>query len=302
MTDPLTHPEPAAVSKARFLLAGLLQLLVAAVCLVGAVALYRGLVDPWIDSVFSLGAPTASLVRRCGVFLAIVGSYWAFVRLYERRAVSELMLRWRWILLTAAAGSLSIGVTILVLYATGRYELVAYRGFAQAGGVLAQIGVAAVLEEVAFRGILFRLLETRLGTLAALVGSSVVFMVSHLANGGVRPVTALTVTLAGLLWALLFVLSRNLWVAAAHHCCWNATIFLVGVPLSGVEEWRALAPLATVDHGPRLWTGGGFGPEDSLVNLVVMTVLCLALWRLARRATAPTAPPASVSSPPPSPA
>jgi hypothetical protein len=81
------------------------------------------------------------------------------------------------------------------------------------------------------------------------------------------------------MWTCVFILSRNLWVAAAHHSCWNATIFMIGLPLSG-ENWRALAPLVTVSHGSILWTGGAFGPEDSLVNVAVSTMICAALWRL----------------------
>jgi hypothetical protein len=84
------------------------------------------------------------------------------------------------------------------------------------------------------------------------------------------------------MWALVFIVSRNLWVAAAHHCCWNATIFLIGLPLSG-EDWRAQAPFETVSHGSILWTGGAFGPEDSLINLLVSFAICAALWGLARR-------------------
>jgi hypothetical protein len=81
----------------------------------------------------------------------------------------------------------------------------------------------------------------------------------------------------------VFIVSRNIWVAAAHHFCWNATIFMCGLPLSGSENWRASAPLMSVTHGSDLWTGGAFGPEDSLVNIVVSIALCAALWRLARR-------------------
>jgi hypothetical protein len=64
---------------------------------------------------------------------------------------------------------------------------------------------------------------------------------------------------------------------------WNATIFLVGVPLSGSEDWRARAPAETVVAGSDLWTGGAFGPEDSWISLVVSAVICAVLWRLARK-------------------
>ena len=269
--------------KSRFLLKCFLKLCVAAACMVAAIATYRFLLHPLIESALSLGEHASSIVRRVNIFVAVVLSYWAFVRYYERRAAQELsLLPWRWIVLAAVAGSLSIGVTILVLYATGHYQLLSFRGFDQATGILATIWIAAVMEEVAFRAILFRILEEGIGTRAALVASAVIFCVAHLTNNGVHWVTLLSVTLAGLMWALVFIVWRNIWVAAAHHCCWNATIFMIGLPLSG-EDWRAQALFETVSHGSVLWTGGAFGPEDSLVNVFISIVICTALWRLARR-------------------
>ncbi|MGH9867955.1 MAG: lysostaphin resistance A-like protein [Candidatus Polarisedimenticolia bacterium] len=246
------------------------------------IAAYRLLLHPLIASMLSLGEQSSSIVRRVAILAAAPLSYWAFVRYYERRKAHELALRWRWTLIAAAAGALSIGVTILALYATGHYQFVAFRGFGQAPGVLGLIWIAAVIEELTFRGILFRIFEETIGTRAALVVSATIFSVAHLANNGFRWVTLLSVTLAGLMWAGVFILSRNIWVTAAHHACWNATIFLIGVPLSG-EDWAAQAPLATVPHGPVLWTGGAFGPEDSLINLAVCTAICAALWRMALR-------------------
>ncbi len=277
------------MSKSRFLLKCLLKLCVAAACLVAAIATYRFLLHPWIAFAFSLGEHASSIVRRTGIFVVAVLSYWAFVHFYERRAAQELAPRWRWIALAAVAGSLSIGVTILVLYATGNYQLISFRGFGQAPGILATIWVAAVLEELAFRGILFRILEEGIGTTAAWLGSSVIFCVAHLANNGVHWVTVLSVMLAGLMWGAVFILWRNLWVAAAHHCCWNAMIFLIGLPLSG-EDWRAQAPFETISHGSVLWTGGAFGPEDSLVNIAVSLAICAALWQLVRRTGRPLPP------------
>src|SRR3954454_13118226 len=109
------------MSKTRFLLKCLLKLCVAAACMVAAIATYRFLLHPLIESAFSLGEHASSLVRRTNLFVVVVLFYWAFVRFYERRAVQELALPWRWIGLAAVAGSLSIGVTILALFATGHY-------------------------------------------------------------------------------------------------------------------------------------------------------------------------------------
>jgi len=266
----------------RFLLRQGQKLILGAVCLVGAIAVCRLFVRPEVLSALSFGETASSAVRRAVLFAAAVLSYGAFVRFYERRSVTELSFRGRFTLVAAAAGALSIGLTILFLYATGHYQLVAFRGFDGSAGALVTIAIAAVFEELVFRALLFRILEETFGTSGALFGSAALFSVVHLTNNGVHAITPLTITLAGLMWAGIFIVWRNVWVVAAHHACWNATIFLIGVPLSG-ENWQTLAPWETAVRGSDLWTGGSFGPEDSILNIAVMTLLCAALWWIGRR-------------------
>lgn len=268
------------------LAAGLLQLLVGGLAQVGGLYAWRFLAHPAIVTAWSLEEPVVTITRRLGVLIAGVASYWAFVRLYERRPVAELRLRLGWTLVSGLAGALSIGLTLAFLFASGHAVALSWRGFATSGDVLVQIGVAAMLEELLFRALLFRILEERAGTRWALVVSALVFGVAHAANGGFSAISLVSVPLCGLLWAGVYVLSRNVWVAAAHHACWNSAIFLSGLPLSGQEGWRAQAPLVTQYRGADLWTGGAFGPEDSLVNVVVCALLCVALWRLAARSDA----------------
>ena len=86
-----------------------------------------------------------------------------------------------------------------------------------------------------------------------------------------------------LLWAGVFVLARNLWVVAANHAAWNFTILLSGMPLSGIEDWRKLAPLESRFAGPDWLTGGMFGPESSLLVIVSTTIAVALLLRAARR-------------------
>ncbi|MGE0812669.1 MAG: lysostaphin resistance A-like protein [Vicinamibacterales bacterium] len=270
------------MSRGRFLLAGLAQLLIGAAVVQAAMVLFRFALHPAVVSALALGPPAASATRRLGVFAAAVGSYWAFGRWYERRPVPELRLDWRWILAGAVAGSLSIGTPIALLYASGHYQLTSVRGLDGVGDVLFVILVAAVIEEVTFRGLLFRILEQRLGTRLAVVVSAAVFSVAHYANNGFTTTTLIAVVLTGVMWSGVYMTSRSLWVTAAHHCCWNATIFLTGLPLSGQDEWRRQAPFVSDYHGSVLWSGGAFGPEDSLLSIGLCGVLCIALWRLAQ--------------------
>ncbi len=84
----------------------------------------------------------------------------------------------------------------------------------------------------------------------------------------------------------MFILTRNLWVVAAHHAAWNFTILLSGVPLSGIEDWRRLAPLESRFAGPDWLTGGMFGPESSLMviastAIAIVFLLCAARQRKA---------------------
>ena len=270
------------MSRARFLLAGLVQLIVGAGVVQASMVLFRFVLHPALVSALALDVWAASATRRLGVFAAVIGSYWAFVRWYERRPVRELRVEWRWILAGAVAGSLSIAAPIALLYASGHYQVTSVRGLGGVGDVLLVILVAAVIEEVLFRGLLFRILEERVGTRVALAVSAVVFSVAHYANNGFTLTTLIAVVLAGLMWSGVYVVSRSLWVASAHHCCWNATIFLTGLPLSGQEEWRRQAPLVSEYHGSVLWSGGAFGPENSVLSIGFSLVICLALWRLAR--------------------
>lgn len=269
------------------------ELLLASGTVLGLMHGYRLLVLPMLVSAFSLDEATTSLVRRSGIVLCLLVAYALYARLIERRRLRELSeLRPAPLLIAAGAlsGALLIALCLLPLYALGAYQIDVYRGW-QPGllNVAALILIAAMLEEVVFRGLLFRILERHLGTWWALALSSLLFSAQHIGNidgdaGAVSAlVTVVTVALLGALWALVFVLARNLWVVIAHHAAWNFTILLAGVPLSGIEDWRAQAPLQTLDKGPDWLTGGAFGPEQSLLTLTAVTVAVLALARLARR-------------------
>lgn len=248
----------------------------------------KGLV-PLIDTVFHPGADLLSAIRRACIFLAAVAGYWAYVHWHEKRDVTELRLRPVPLLLGGASGAALMAVPIALLFALGAYQLVLFRGASPAlMGAAVLIVIAATLEELVFRCVLFRVLERSWGTWAALAMQAVLFALQHLENvtqGGTADVITMlaTATLAGLLWAGVFVLTRNLWAAAANHAAWNFTILLSGVPLSGIEDWRAIAPLESHYAGPDWLTGGMFGPESSLLVIVSTTVAVVLLLRAAQR-------------------
>jgi membrane protease YdiL (CAAX protease family) len=279
------------VARQRLHVAGqmLASLLVGGVAVLGSIFVFRQGLLPLIDTMFQPGPEWLSAFRRAGILLAAVAGYWAYVHWHEKRQATELRLRPIGLMLGGAGGAALVGIPIVVLFALGAYALVLFRGVLPGLlGVAVLIGIAATLEELVYRCLLFRVVERAWGTGVALAAQAVVFALGHLENmeqgqAGDVVVMLVSVTLLGLLWAGVFVLARNLWVVAANHAAWNFTILLSGVPLSGIEDWRALAPLESRYAGPDWLTGGMFGPESSLLVIVSTTVAVVLLLRAARR-------------------
>lgn len=289
---------PGGAARRRLRVAGRMfgSLLLGGAATLGSILLFRQGLLPLIDAVFQPGPDWLSAIRRTGILLSAVAGYWAYVHWYEKREATELRLQPVRLLLGGAGGAALVALPIAVLFAFGAYELLLFRGPSPSLlGVAALIGIAATLEELVYRCLLFRLLERAWGTGVALALQAMVFAVAHLENveqGGAAVVVTMlvSVTVLGLLWAGVFVLTRNLWVAAANHAAWNFTILLSGVPLSGIEDWRDLSPLESRYAGPDWLTGGMFGPESSLLVIVSTSIAVVLLLRAARRRGAFIAP------------
>lgn len=265
------------------------KMLVVLAAIVGAMHAFRLLLLPQLQSMFHLDDPATSAVRRVGILLAVILAYWVSVRLIEKRAIVELRVAPIGIALGALSGAALISLATALLFSAGVYEVTAVRGL-QSGllGVAGFIVVAAMLEEVAFRGVLFRMLEGAWGKLPALWLQSLLFALQHMGNvEGAGPVALLTTfisaSLTGAFWALIFVHTRNLWIVGANHAAWNYAIMLTGLPLSGLDDWRALAPFESRYNGPDWLTGGAFGPEASALTMVLLAFCLTALFREARK-------------------
>lgn len=268
----------------------IVRLLLALAAFTAALQCVRLLLVPAIQHLLEPDDALSSLLRRGAVVVLAVLAYWAYARLIEKRAVVELRPAPRGIVLGAASGAGLILLCMGLLFAGGVYAITEVRGW-QYGlvNVAGIILVAALLEEIVFRGILFRILESGWGTLPALWLQSLIFAFVHIANVEDRAssmevvTTMLSGTLLGAMWTLVFVISRNLWVATANHAAWNFSIVLSGLPLSGLESWREFAPIAGDYRGPVWLTGGVFGPEDSVLTMLAVAGCVLLLYRWAKR-------------------
>jgi len=144
--------------------------------------------------------------------------------------------------------------------------------------------VAGVAEEIVLRGVLFRYVESLLGTWASVAISAVIFGGLHLSNENATLTGAVAIALeAGVMFAVLYALTRSLWVVVGVHAGWNLMQGLgLGIVVSGSSD-TGMGFLVSNPTGPEFVSGGGFGIEASVVSVVVWLLVAAYLsWRLVR--------------------
>ena len=207
-----------------------------------------------------------ALLSVIAVHLAYIG----FVRAVERRRPDELSgpgaARELGAGIAVGAGLLAISIGIIA--ALGHYRVTAVNPVSAIGPALAMSLSAGYIEEVLFRGVLFRIVEESLGTWIALAITSLLFGFAHALNPNATLFSSFAIALeAGILLGAAYVLTRRLWFVIGIHFAWNfcqGGVF--GVSVSGLATDGLLESELS---GPALLTGGQFGAEASIITLVL---------------------------------
>jgi membrane protease YdiL (CAAX protease family) len=107
--------------------------------------------------------------------------------------------------------------------------------------VLTMILFVGVVEEFVFRSSLQTVLQERIGQVAGLVLTSIIFGFMH--SGYHLPLELLYVTLAGMAFGLLFWFSKSLPIIALAHGVTNISLFLVAPLNQEVLPYLIIGPL-----------------------------------------------------------
>ncbi|WP_433814640.1 lysostaphin resistance A-like protein [Flavobacterium johnsoniae] len=222
-----------------------------------------------------------NLLKGLFVSFSCILSYILFFKKYDKRAITEFSAK-------GLAKNLTIGIligfvlqsfTILVMYLNGNYCVVNINPVSFILIPFAIMFTVAIIEEILVRGIIFRIVEEKLGSYISLTISSVLFGIFHLANPHGTIISGICITTAGFMLGAAFIYSRNLWFPIALHFAWNFTQSgIFGAITSGNEKTSSL--LEAKIQGPEFITGGEFGPEGSIQAIVFCalgTILLLAL-------------------------
>ncbi len=221
--------------------------------------------------------------------VVLVAASWIMMRFVEHRPLIEIGLRApRSIsdfLIGIIGGAIWLAVPLLTLWMFGWLSVqpalkiswvpLLWVSFAMLLNVIAQ--------EILGRGYIFLALESNLTTFWAILISSIIFMLYHFAAFKGAWLPALNVFAAGVLFAVAYKFSNNLWLPIGLHFAWNLLLGPVfGLAISGQNHWSAGWQIFRI-QGPTLFTGGIFGIEGGLITLAATIAGIIAIHSLSYR-------------------
>lgn len=130
--------------------------------------------------------------------------------------------------------------------------------------------LAAVIEEIITRGIVFRLITDKWNVVAGLVVSSIVFGLVHLFNPNATALSCLRIAITGgWLCGIAYAYHRTLWVPIGIHWAWNymqSNIFEHSVPGSALNSPPILI---LASKGVKFPAGIEFDTEVSIISTAI---------------------------------
>jgi membrane protease YdiL (CAAX protease family) len=176
------------------------------------------------------------------------------------------------------AALISLAVLVLALGGSTTFRWRMNAGMLQAAAMqFVLFAVAALHEEVAFRGYPFQRLTEATGPVWAVVVLAALFAVPHIGNPNSSLFSAFNTAGAGALLAAAYLCTRSLWFVWGIHWGWNFVLAVVyGLSVSGFDTD---GPVDGMVAGPQWLTGGTYGVEGGASGTIAIAVgFAVLLW------------------------
>ncbi len=238
---------------------------------------------------FGPGSPDIRLLF-AGILTIVssIGGGWLLLRFVDRKSFRTfglwLFSGWgRELAIGFALGAGLNTIIVVILIAAGWVSFES-RGLSPLDAVTGLLWTLLVLspqsagEETLFRGYPFQRLVESWGGVGAILFTSFLFGWGHYNNPSSTLLAATNTGLAGALLAILYLKTRALWVPIGFHISWNYIMGAVySLPVSGINMEQRLFNVEI--SGPDWLSGGGFGPEGSVLATAVLLAGCVWLAR-----------------------
>lgn len=203
-----------------------------------------------------------------------------YIRRCERRSYASMgFVRRGWLSHYAkgfGAGLAMCAIALLLGLATGSMEFEGVTATPHFGALLITMAgfmVQGMSEEVLIRSYLTVSLANRMPVWIAVIVTSLLFAVMHMANNGITALSFVNLVLFGIFAAVMMLRTDNIWGIGALHSAWNyCQGNLFGVAVSGTDAGATLLNFSAVGGAPDWLSGGAFGLEGSIVTTIVFGV------------------------------
>jgi uncharacterized protein len=141
--------------------------------------------------------------------------------------------------------------------------------------------VAAMAEEVAFRGYGFQRFVQAVGPIGASLGFAIFYAIVQALQPGSNHASIAVSIVFGLLLSIAYLRTRALWLSWGLNFGWKASRALIfGLTLSGVSSHSSVVEGNPM--GPFWITGGGYGLDGSWVTFFVLLAMMPVVYRVTR--------------------
>ncbi len=175
-------------------------------------------------------------------------------------------------------------VCVLPLVVSGGIAISLYTQATSWGWLIvdaAFFAVAAMAEEIAYRGYAFQCFIRAVGPVGAVLGFAAIYAIVQALNPGTSRVTLIVSIAFTILLSTAYLRTRALWVSWGLNFGWKASQALVfGLAVNGVSSH---SPVVQGDPMGPLWlTGGAFGLDGSWLACVVLLAAIPVVYRATR--------------------
>lgn len=211
-----------------------------------------------------------------GQAAVLIGTFWAF-RTVSKKSIKDLGLHIRkdsiyQLVFGLIFGAVSISLVFVILNLTGHIKITISE-FNFSTDLLTGLVIFLLVgfsEEIFFRGYVMNALEQMQRPWVVILLSSFIFAIAHIANPNLSVLGILNICFVGVLFALMYVKTKSLWMPIGYHITWNyfqGNIW--GLPVSGLDIKGLFASEIIQED---ILSGGAFGPEGGMIATMVIAL------------------------------
>jgi membrane protease YdiL (CAAX protease family) len=262
------------------------MIIVAAIPVIALLKLLS-LIAPAPSSSRAIGS-LADIIFNICISVTLILAAWMTLNWFDRRPFALLGLAFspkglREFLLGFAIGFINLFLLFVILWIADLIKI-------NAGNLNPQFSLMALqylifftfgaaIEELIYRGYFFQTLIESTRPWVATMIVSFVFASIHLTNANYSWGSALHLFMHGILYCIVYIKTRSLWIPIGLHAAWNwIQGALLGVSVSGFPVANSL--LISTLEGPEILSGGEFGIEGSILSPFVSLIIIIYLWKV----------------------